>query len=286
HEVVLATVEREALLADGTTYRFWTFNGLIPGPFIRIMVGDTVDVVLQNPTDSLFIHSVDLHAVTGPGGGAVSTQTLPGHQTGFSFKALQPGLFVYHCATPMVAQHISNGMYGLILVEPVGGLPEVDHEFYVMQGELYTNRPYGAKGQQDFSVEKLLDEQPEYFTFNGAVNALNRLPLRAEVGDSVRIFFGVGGPNKASSFHVIGEIFDRVYHEGSVTAEPLTDIHVTSVPSGGSVIVEFTVEVPGEYVLVDHALSRVERGLSGTLIVTGEPNPEIYDGEVLMPAGH
>lgn len=286
HEVVLATVEREALLADGTTYRFWTFNGLVPGPFIRVKLGDTVDVVLENPADSLFIHSVDLHAVTGPGGGAVSTQTLPGHQTGFSFRAINPGLYIYHCATPMVAHHISNGMYGMILVEPEGGMTEVDREFYVMQGEIYTTGNYGDKGFQEFSVEKLLDEDPEYYTFNGAVNALNRLPLRAEVGETVRIFFGVGGPNKISSFHVIGEIFDRVFHEGSISAAPLTDIHVTTVPSGGTVIVEFTVEVPGSYTLVDHALSRAERGLAGTLIVTGEPNPEIYDGEILSPAGH
>ena len=286
HEVVLATVERQALLADGTTYRFWTFNGLIPGPFIRVKVGDTVDVVLENPADSQFIHSVDLHAVTGPGGGAVSTQTLPGHQTGFSFKAINPGLYIYHCATPMVAHHISNGMYGMILVEPEGGLPEVDREFYVMQGEIYTTGAFGDKGYQEFAVEKLLDEDPEYYTFNGAVNALNRLPLRAEVGETVRIFFGVGGPNKISSFHVIGEIFDRVYHEGSVTSEPKTNIHVTTVPAGGTVIVDFKVEVPGDYTLVDHALSRAERGLAGTLVVTGEPNPEIYDGEILAPAGH
>ena len=286
HEVVLATVEREALLADGTTYRFWTFNGLIPGPFIRVKVGDTVDVVLENPEDSQFIHSVDLHAVTGPGGGAVSTQTLPGEQTGFSFKALNPGLYIYHCATPMVAHHISNGMYGMILVEPEGGLPEVDREFYVMQGEIYTTGAYGDKGYQEFAVEKLLNEMPEYYTFNGAVNALNRLPLRAEVGETVRIYFGVGGPNKISSFHVIGEIFDRVYHEGSVTTEPLRDIHVTTVPAGGTVIVDFKVEFPGEYTLVDHALSRAERGLAGTLIVTGEADPEIYDGEVLHPGGH
>ncbi|HLU82624.1 MAG TPA: copper-containing nitrite reductase, partial [Trueperaceae bacterium] len=286
HEVVLATVERTALLADGITYRFWTFNGLIPGPFIRVKVGDTVDVMLENPADSKFIHSVDLHAVTGPGGGAVSTQTLPGNHTGFTFKALNPGLYIYHCATPMVAHHISNGMYGMILVEPEGGLPAVDREFYVMQAELYTTGAFGEKGLQEFAVEKLLDEDPEYYTFNGAVNALNRLPLRAEVGETVRIFFGVGGPNKISSFHVIGEIFDRVYHEGSVTAEPLTNIHVTTVPAGGTVIVDFKVEVPGDYTLVDHALSRAERGLAGTLVVTGEPNPEIYDGEILAPAGH
>ena len=286
HEVVLETIERDAFLADGTTYRYWTFNNQVPGPFIRVKLGDTVDVVLENPEDSNFIHSVDLHAVTGPGGGAVSTQTLPGDRTGFSFKAINPGLYIYHCATPMVAHHIANGMYGMILVEPEGGLPPVDREYYVMQGEIYTADVFGVPGHQAFSATKLLNEHPEYYVFNGAVNALNDQPLEANVGETVRIYFGVGGPNKISSFHVIGEIFDRVYHEGSLTTDPLEDIHVTTVPSGGTVMVEFAVEVPGDYVLVDHALSRAERGLSGTLVVHGEPNPEIYDGPVNAPAGH
>ncbi len=286
HEVVLRTIEREAELADGTSYRFWTFNGLVPGPFIRVMEGDMVDVVVENPSDSLYIHSVDLHAVTGPGGGAVSTQTLPGGRTGFRFQALKPGLYIYHCATPMVAHHIANGMYGIILVEPVGGLHAVDREFYVMQGELYTNQPFGAKGLQEFSAQKMLDEQAEYYVFNGRVGALNLHPLTAEVGDTVRIFFGVGGPNAMSSFHVIGEIFDRVYQEGSILSEPLVNVHTTMVPSGGTTMVEFTVDFPGDYVLVDHALSRAERGLAGTVHVTGEADPSIYDGDISAPAGH
>ncbi len=286
HEVTLTTIEREAELADGTTYRYWTFNGLVPGPFLRVMQGDTVDVVLENAHDSFYIHSVDFHAVTGPGGGAVSTQTLPGGRTGFRFQALAPGLYVYHCATPMVAHHIANGMYGLILVEPPGGLSEVDREFYVMQGELYTNLAFGSRGLQEFSADKLLGERPEYFVFNGRVGALTNDPLTAEVGDSVRIYFGVGGPNAISSFHVIGEIFDRVYDQASLTSEPLTNVQTTLVPPGGATVVEFTVDYPGDYVLVDHALSRAERGLAGILHVTGPADPSIYDGEVNAPAGH
>ena len=286
HEVVLETIERDAYLADGSTYRYWTFNGKVPGPFIRVRVGDTVDVRLINPEDSLMIHSVDLHSVTGPGGGAVATQTLPGEETGFSFKALKPGLYVYHCATPMVAHHIANGMYGLILVEPEGGLEPVDREFYVMQGELYTVSNFGTQGELEFSVEKLLDEDPEYYVFNGAVEALTEYPLEAQVGETVRIFFGVAGPNKISSFHVIGEIFDKVYHEGTVTSEPLTDVQTTTVPAGGSTIVELSLEVPGQYILVDHALSRASRGLAGMLTVEGELNPEVCDGETEGMMGH
>ena len=285
--VDLETVEVEAQLADGTSYKFWTFNGLLPGPFLRVRVGDTVDVFLKNAADSEFPHSVDFHAVTGPGGGAVATQTQPGGETSFTFKALNPGLYVYHCATPMVAHHISNGMYGLILVEPEGGLPAVDREFYVMQGEIYTMEDMGTKGQNTFSVEKLLDEQPEYFTFNGAVGGLTtEHPMTANTGETVRIFFGVGGPNFTSSFHVIGEIFDRVYDQGSLTSAPLTDVQTTLVPPGGATMVEFDLEVPGRYILVDHALSRMERGLAGFLVVEGPDNHEVYEGTETEGSGH
>lgn len=275
--VVLEAVELEGQLADGTTYTYWTFDGKVPGPFIRIRVGDTVELHLKNRADSRMIHSIDLHAVTGPGGGAAVMQIPPDQEKAFTFQALNPGLYVYHCATPMVAHHITNGMYGLILVEPEGGLPPVDREFYVMQGEIYTQEPLGRQGHQKFDVEKLLDETPEYFIFNGAVGALTEeQPLQAEIGETVRIFFGVGGPNFTSSFHVIGEIFDRVYDQASLTAPPLTDVQTTLVPAGGATMVEFGLEVPGRYILVDHALSRLERGLVGFLLVTGEESPAVF----------
>ncbi|MDP1603429.1 MAG: multicopper oxidase domain-containing protein, partial [Legionella sp.] len=217
--VELETVEVVGNLADGTTFKYWTFNGTVPGPFLRVRVGDTVEVHLKNLPDSMMAHSVDFHAVTGPGGGAVVTQTMPGGETMFTFKAINPGLYVYHCATPMVAHHIANGMYGLILVEPEGGLPPVDREFYVMQGELYTAQPFGTSGMLTDDIDKLLNENPEYFVFNGASMGLTSEEhmLRANVGETVRIFFGVGGPNFTSSFHVIGEIFDRVYDQASLT---------------------------------------------------------------------
>lgn len=279
--VDLVTVELEGRLAEGTTFGYWTFNGKVPGPFLRVRVGDTVEVHLKNSPDSTLIHSVDFHAATGPGGGAAATQTDPGQEKVVKFKALVPGLYVYHCATPMVAHHIANGMYGLILVEPEGGLPPVDREFYVMQGEIYTESAFGQRGSQEFSVDKLLHERPEYFVFNGSVGALSKLhPLEAKVGETVRIFFGVGGPNYTSSFHVIGEIFDRVYNLGGVLSEPLKGIQTVTVPAGGAVIVEFKLDVPGNYVLVDHALSRAERGLLGILHVEGPPNPEIYEGKI------
>ena len=283
----LFTVEMEGRLAEGTTFGYWTFNGKVPGPMVRVRVGDTVDVHLKNAADSNMIHSVDFHAATGPGGGAAALQVDPGKEKSMTFKALKPGLYVYHCATPMVAEHIANGMYGMILVEPEEGLSKVDHEFYVMQGEIYTEAPFGQRGSQEFSVEKLLAEKPEYFVFNGSVGAITKLhPLHAKVGETVRIFFGVGGPNFTSSFHVIGEIFDKVYNLGGLISPPLEGIQTVTVPPGGAVITEFKLDVPGGYTLVDHALARAERGLAGMLVVEGEPNRDIYNGVVEPGMGH
>ena len=283
----LETVEIEGQLADGTTYTYWTFNGRVPGPFYRVRVGDTIEVHMKNLTNSTMAHSVDFHAVTGPGGGATMTQTPPGEETSFTAKALNPGLYVYHCATPMVAQHIANGMYGLILVEPEEGLPPVDREFYVMQGEVYTNEAFGSTGHLTENLQALLNEDPEYLVFNGAVGALTeQKPLKAKVGETVRIFFGVGGPNFTSSFHVIGEIFDRVYEQASLTSPALTNVQTTTVPPGGATIVEFKLEVPGRYILVDHALARLQRGLAGFLIAEGAENPEIYTGTPVPGSGH
>jgi nitrite reductase (NO-forming) len=283
----LVTVELEGRLAEGATFGYWTFNGKVPGPFLRVRVGDTVDVHLKNAADSSMIHSVDFHAATGPGGGAAATQADPGHEKTVKFKALVPGIYVYHCATPMVAHHIANGMYGLILVEPEGGFSPVDHELYVMQGEIYTEAAFGQRGSQDFSVEKLLHERPEYFVFNGSVGALSKLhPMKAKVGETIRIFFGVGGPNYTSSFHVIGEIFDRVYNLGDLQNPPARGVQTVTVPAVGATIAEFKLDVPGNYILVDHALSRAERGLVGILQVEGDPNPEIFEGTVEPGSGH
>ncbi len=275
-KVDLETVEVTGQLADGSTYRYWTFNRKVPGPFVRVRVGDTVEVTMKNALDSTMTHNVDFHAVTGPGGGGVATMAAPGESKGFSFKALNVGLFVYHCATPMVAQHIANGMYGLILVEPEGGLSKADREFYVMQGEIYTEQANGTPGELTESIDKLLAETPEYYVFNGAADALAKAPLKAKTGETVRIFFGVGGPNKTSSFHVIGEIFDRAYPLASLTSPPTTDIQTMTVPPGGAAVAEFKVDVPGRYILVDHALSRMERGLKGLLVVEGPARPDIF----------
>jgi nitrite reductase (NO-forming) len=284
--VDLETVEVTGKLADGATYHYWTFNRKVPGPLVRIRVGDTVEVMLENHQESAAMHNVDFHAVTGLHGGGHATLAAPGEKKGFTFKALNPGLYVYHCAVPLAAQHISNGMYGMILVEPAGGLPRVDHEYYVMQGEIYTEQPFGVSGNLTESYDKLLDEQPEYYVFNGAAEALTGdKALKAKVGETVRIYFGVGGPNKTSSFHVIGEIFDKVYNLGSLTAAPLADVQTLTVPPGGAAAVDMKLEVPGEYLLVDHALSRAARGLVGKLVVEGPEQPSIFKEGVTQQVG-
>lgn len=279
--VVVRLEVREVVkqLADGVDYTFWTFGGSVPGSFIRVREGDLVEFHLSNHPSSKLPHNIDLHAVTGPGGGAASSFTAPGHSSVFSFQALNPGLFVYHCATAPVPVHVASGMYGMILVEPRGGLPPVNKEYYVMQGEFYTSGAYGEAGLQTFDMPKALDERPPYIVFNGAVGALvGDKALAANVGDTVRLFVGNGGPNLISSFHVIGEIFDHVYQEAG--AVPNENVQTTLIPAGGAAMVDFRVEVPGTYILVDHALIRAfNKGTLGMLKVTGEPDTIIYSGK-------
>ncbi len=288
--VHLETKELRKRMADGVDYTFWTFGGSVPGKFIRIREGDSVEFHLQNHPSSKMPHNIDLHAVTGPGGGAAASFTAPGHSSVFSFKALNAGLYVYHCATAPVGMHIANGMYGLILVEPKEGLPKVDREYYVMQGDFYTKGKNGEPGLQPFSMEKALKEQPEYVVFNGSVGAMTGdKALKAKVGETVRLYVGNGGPNLISSFHVIGEIFDKVYIEGG-TKSINENVQTTLIPAGGSAIVEFKVEVPGTAILVDHSIFRTfNKGSLGMLKVEGAEDKSVYSGklsdEVYMPEG-
>jgi nitrite reductase (NO-forming) len=274
--VELEIIEHTKRLSDGVDYTFWTFGGQVPGKFIRIRKGDEVEFHLKNNPNNKMPHNIDLHAVTGPGGGAEASLTAPGHTSQFSFKALNEGLYVYHCATAPVGMHIANGMYGLILVEPLEGLPKVDKEFYIMQGEFYTKGKFGEKGLQPFDMQKALDEKPEYVVFNGSVGAnAGDNALHAKVGETVRIYIGNGGPNLVSSFHVIGEIFDKVRFEGGSLENH--NVQTTLVPAGGSAIVEFKCEVPGVYNLVDHSIFRTfNKGSLAQIKVSGDENPAVY----------
>ncbi|HEU0013844.1 MAG TPA: copper-containing nitrite reductase, partial [Longimicrobium sp.] len=268
--VDLEVTEKTMRMADGVDYTFWTFGGSVPGSFIRVREGDQVEFHLKNHPTSTVPHNIDLHAVAGPGGGAEASMVLPGEEAVFRFTALNPGLYVYHCAFSPASLHVANGMYGLILVEPREGMPAVDREYYVMQGDFYTKGGHGEKGHQPFDMQKAIAETPDYVVFNGAVGALTGdNALKVRTGETVRLYVGNGGPNLSSSFHVIGEVFDNVYTEGGTLAQH--NVQTTAIPAGGSAIVEFRAETPGKLVLVDHAIFRAfHKGTVGLMQVEGE----------------
>jgi nitrite reductase (NO-forming) len=277
--VSMEIIEKEGEMADGVKYIYWTFGGSVPGSFIRTRVGDEIEFHLKNNHENKLPHNIDLNAVTGPGGGAASSFVAPGHEVVFLFKVLNQGLFVYHCATAPVGMHIANGMYGLILVEPEGGLPPVDKEYYIMQGDFYTKGANGAKGLQQFDMAKAIKEEPDYVVFNGKVGSLiGDNAITANVGETVRLFVGNGGPNLVSSFHVIGEIFDNVNIEGGTLVNH--NVQTTLIPSGGSTIVDFKVEVPGTFIMVDNSIFRTfNKGSLAMLKVSGDANKNIFSGE-------
>lgn len=277
--VELEVLEQEMPISEGVNYTFWTFGGTVPGSFIRVRQGDTVEFHLKNHPGSKMPHNIDLHGVTGPGGGAASTFTAPGHRSRFTFKALNEGIYVYHCATAPVGMHVANGMYGLILVEPPQGLPKVDKEYYVMQGDFYTTGKYREKGLQPFDMEKAIDEKATYVLFNGSEGSMTGdNALTAKVGETVRLYVGNGGPNLVSSFHVIGAIFDEVRYEGGTNIQK--NVQTTLIPAGGAAIVTFKAKVPGSYVLVDHSLTRAfNKGALAILKVSGPEDKTIYSGK-------
>lgn len=275
-QIHLTAKEVISEIAPGISFNYWTYNEQVPGPMFRVRVGDVVQVSLTNDASSIHTHNIDLHAVTGPGGGAALTNVEPGETKTFQWKALNPGLYVYHCGTMNVSTHNAHGQYGLILVEPEEGLPDVDKEFYLMQGELYTIGGTGKKGLVPFDSQNLVDGKPSYVTFNGKISSQNTMDVKR--GDRVRIFVGNGGVNLISSFHIIGEIFDTVYPEGAIGTGStiLKNVQTTLIPAGGSTIVEFVADVPGTYTIVDHALARINKGAWIELRVTGEKNEEVF----------
>ena len=277
--IYLEAKEVNAEIEPGTSYTYWTYNGTVPGPFFRVLLNDTVIVHFSNAASSTMNHSVDFHAVTGPGGGAAYLQTAPGHESNISFKALVPGLFVYHCGTPNVPTHIAQGMFGMILVQPSTPLPPVDREFYVMQSELYTKWPIHTPGNQLFDGAKLESEDPTYVVFNGAYQALTgNQSLTGNVNETIRIYFGDIGPNMISSFHIIGEIFERAWLFGDLTDAPFHGLQTVLVPAGGAVVVDLHLEYPGRYILVDHAIVRaMDLGALGFLDVSGWANSTVFN---------
>ncbi len=278
--VYLSASMKDIEISPGVMYHAWTFNDHVPGPFLRTRLGDILEVHITNHDNTGMLHNVDFHAVTGPGGGSILTNVAPGQTRIAYFKMMHPGLFLYHCATHPMTAHISNGMYGTILVQPKSGLPQVDHEYYVMQSEFYTTAPVKDSLFVEYSPEDGMREDPRFVVFNGSADALmGSGALQAKTGETVRIYFGNIGPNKISSFHIVGCIMDKVYREGDLVSDPARSIQTTLVPAGGAVVVEVQPIVPGAYILLDHAMFRTEKGAMGLLVVKGEPRPDIYNGQ-------
>lgn len=283
-EVPMVTTTKDTQLTSQFKYEQWTFNDMVPGPFIRARVGDVVELSLTNKDATGNPHNIDCHAFTGPGGGAALTTAEENQTKTANFRLLCPGLYVYHCAAAPVPVHIANGMYGLLYVEPADGpLPPVDHEYYVMQSEFYYEPPEvlenGRKSDTvEFSYPNAMREEPDIVVFNGRESAMTRdAPLKANVGETVRIFFGNAGPNLTSSFHVIGSMFKNVYRDGDVVSPPAHYIQTVTVAPGASSIVDLAMVVPGTYALVDHAIFRLDKGAVGYLNVSGNARTDVFD---------
>ena len=280
-DVELETRELVAEVEPGVTYTYMTFDSQIPGPMIRVRQGDTVNLTVTSREENSMPHNIDLHAVRGPGGGAEASMVAPGETATFSFKATYPGAFIYHCAVPNLDYHISSGMFGLILVEPKEGLPEVDHEFYFGQHELYTTGEAGEEGHHDFDMDAMAAEEPTYVLMNGekyAITGNGYGPATVDVGDTARVYFVTGGPNLTSSFHPIGCVWDEVWPQGGIGGTPHENIQTTPVMPGSCTIATMHFEVPGPVKLVDHALSRVARkGFMAVIEAEGPARPEVFD---------
>ena len=273
----LETSEVVAEIAPGVTFPFLTFNGAVPAPAIVVCLGDWVEVTLKNSLGSKFAHNVDFHAATGALGGGAASIVGPGQQTTFRFQTLKEGAFVYHCAIAPVAMHVTSGMYGSIIVLPKGGLPEVDKEFYLMEGDFYTEPSKDDPSKHVYSQERITAENPSYVVTNGRVGAVaGDDAIKVNVGDKVRFYYGQA--NDESWLHIIGGHFDKVYVTGSFHPDSAREygVETTAVPAGSVTVVEYTFKYPGLYMMVNHKLIRAtEKGQAVQIKVEGDENPDI-----------
>ena len=281
HAITLEAREVDAEIEPGAKFSYMTFNGQVPGPMLRVRQGDTITLTLRNDRHSATWHSVDLHAVYGPGGGADPLTVLPGESKTITFKTMYPGAFIYHCGVSgEMDVHIARGMYGMIVVEPEQGLPRVDREFYLGQNETYTKQRPGNPGPREFDSERLLNENPTYVTFNGGFNAITSKQsgaMKAKVGETVRIFLVNGGPNLLSSLHPVGNIWSRVWFMGAFATPPMRFLQSVPVPPGNAIVADMKVPVPQTIRIVDHSMTRaMSKGAMAEMEVSGEANPEIF----------
>ena len=269
----------------------------VPGPVIRGRVGDVVRITLSNPTTGKHPHNIDFHSVTGMHGGASDLLVAPGESAAIQARLLYPGAFMYHCTAEDTLHHIAMGMYGMFIVDPAEPLPEVEHEWAVMQSEWYVDAP-DASGMAKFNRDRVTNEDPRYVTFNGSVGAIaDDNSLKMKLGERSRIYFVNEGLNLTANFHPIGSHWDKVYPEAATHPDNsiIRGSQSTSVVAGGGTVVEMLGMSPSSIVLVDHALTRAfDKGAIGHVDIDGKEDPEIYSkieppkggsggGEVITP---
>jgi len=260
HRIRLEIEHANVSVATGVTYAAWTFGGRVPGPALRATQGDTIDFTLINRSN--IPHSMDFHAAEiAPNRYYVNV--LPGDSLQYRFVAHVPGAFMYHCGTAPVAMHIANGMYGALVVDPSEPRPPAQ-EFVLVQSEFYLTPTAGAGGARTLDWAKLLSLAPDHVVFNGRASQYAEHPLSVEPGKLVRLYVVNAGPNRISSFHVVGGIFERVFEDGSV-ANPLRGVQTVAVPVGGGGIFELRLREPGDYPFVTHAFADATKGAVGVL---------------------
>jgi len=258
HRVRLEVRHGRLTIAPDVMYEAWTFGGTVPGPVIRVTQGDTVDFTLVNLAP--MPHSLDFHAAEiAPSRAYVNL--LPKDSLHYRFVARVPGAFMYHCGTAPVAMHIANGMYGAVIVDPIGGRPPAK-EFVFVQSEFYTMRLADTTAPRILDWQKLLSLAPDYVVFNGRAAQYAEHPIHVRVGERLRLYVVNAGPNRQSAFHVVGAIFDRVYLDGALT-HPLEGVQTMSVPVGGGLIFETKLVEAGTYPFVTHAFADATKGAVG-----------------------
>lgn len=272
HDIELVTEEKLMTVADGFVQKVWTFNGTVPGPVLRVRVGDTVRIHLKNPANSEMPHSVDFHSSEVAPNDEMTSIKVGGEKL-YEWKASYAGVWMYHCGTPPTLHHIMNGMYGMVIVEPKEGLPPVDKEFALVQSEWYL----GPQGRTtSMAKAAVAAPAPDFLVFNGVANQYKDNPLQVNTGDKVRIFVLNAGPNIDSSFHIVGTIFNTVIKEGVHLAagnEGNYGSQAVDLSPAQGAIIEFTTAEDGMYPMVTHAFNFVSRGALG-YVKSGDGDPK------------
>ena len=259
HDVNLVAFEATVEVAPGDFMAAYTYNGTIPGPVVRVRQGDVVNFTLTNAGNNTLGHSMDFHAATVAWNLYYRT-IAPGQTINFEFVAEYPGVFMYHCGTPPVIEHIARGMYGMIVVDPKDPLPLADREFFLVQSELYD------------TMDDMMNKTPTYVVFNGFHNRYVHTPLEVGVDERVRVYFLNVGPSLWSAFHVIGTVFDRVYTDGN-PRNVQVGLQTANVPPSGGIIADLTFAQVGQNPFVTHAFADASKGALGLFNVTGEGAP-------------